>query len=133
SGHRVTLAEAASALGGLVNTARQYPKIKNLHDIVLWQEAEVYRLGVTVKLSTYMENDDIAAENPDVVIVATGAEPHMDKPILQAAGPSPAVRVGEGARILDALTLLESRNRDIGKTALVLDDLGHYEAIACAE
>lgn len=131
-GHKVALAEASSSLGGMLNYARKMPKLQALGDIGIWLEAEIYRLGVDVRLSTYVEADEIAAENPDVVIVATGSYP-ADGPIAQVALPNEDVVPAKGARVLNSLSLLDSRGTDIGTSALVLDDIGHYESIACCE
>ena len=46
--------------------------------IVDWRADELERLGVEVQYNTLAEADDVLAENPDVVIVATGGLPDLD-------------------------------------------------------
>jgi hypothetical protein len=66
------------------------------------------------------------------VIVATGTEYH-DGPIFQVADPAGEMVVAANARVMDSVALLDSRQNDLGKHAIVLDDIGHYEAIGCCE
>ncbi|AWP78294.1 FAD-dependent oxidoreductase [Bordetella bronchiseptica] len=132
-GHRVTLIEAASDLGGLLNTARHLPKLHLIGDIAIWLESEIYRLGVDVRLATYVEADEVLAEQPEVVIVATGSQPVDAGEFRQTADPAAALAIAPDARVLTSFELgMESRG-DFGKTALVFDDVGHYEAIGCCE
>lgn len=130
-GHDVTLVEAAPVLGGMVNHARRLPKLQAIGDIAGWLESEIYRLGVDVRLSTFADADDVISVEPDAVIVATGTG-FGDRPIRQVAGPAELVQVSSRARILDSIGLIDSRDLP-GRTAVVLDDIGHYEAIGCCE
>jgi hypothetical protein len=132
-GHHVTLVEATSDLGGLLNYARRMPKLHAIGDIAIWLENEIYRLGADVKLSTYMDADDVLAENPDVVIVATGSQPADAREFTQTADPAAQVRIAQDANVLTSLELAMGGAKDNGKTALVYDDVGHYEAIGCCE
>ncbi len=77
-GHSVVLLEASPRLGGALHLAAQLPKRHGIVDIAVWLEQEIYRLGVEVRLSSYAEEDDILAETPDAVIIATGSQPRMD-------------------------------------------------------
>ncbi|MHA3795017.1 oxidoreductase [Sphingomonas sp. YL-JM2C] len=131
AGHRVTLAEAMPSLGGLTNLYRTAPRMGTIADIAGWLEEEVYRLGVDVRLSTYMSADDIAAEGADSVILAVGAA--FEAPFRQIQFPAEEIAVAPGARVIGSVELFEDRRADRGRSALILDDVGHYEAIACAE
>ena len=133
AGHRVTLFEAAPELGGMVNVARRMPKLHAIGDIAVWLEQEIYRLGADVRLSTYVEADDVLAESPDAVVVATGSQPDDATRLRQVASPAATVPVTPGARVLNSLELATDTGRDFGKTAVVFDDVGHYEAIGCCE
>jgi 2,4-dienoyl-CoA reductase-like NADH-dependent reductase (Old Yellow Enzyme family) len=131
-GHKVILAEATDDLGGAINVAKRAPRRVTIGDIVDWQAREVYRLGVDVRLSTYMEAADVREIDPDVLIVATGSLPRVDGRQMFAPGEIP-----KGANLPHVISshdlLLEGRNRDWGRTAVVYDDTGHYEGIAAAE
>jgi NADPH-dependent 2,4-dienoyl-CoA reductase/sulfur reductase-like enzyme len=131
AGHRVVLAEATPSLGGLPNVYRTAPRMGTIPDIVGWLEQEVYRLGVEVRLSTWMDADDIAAEHADHVILAVGAE--LEPPALQVLFPAEPVIVAAGAAITSPIDLFAARGVDRGRSAVVVDEPGHYEALACAE
>jgi NADPH-dependent 2,4-dienoyl-CoA reductase/sulfur reductase-like enzyme len=130
-GHKVILAEATDQLGGMMNFAAKLPKRHGIADIVKWQEAEIFRLGVEVRLSTYMEADEVLAEAPDAVIVATGSMPRMDG--IQSTNPGEAVDGFDRPNVLSSIDLLTHGRNRIGKTAVVVDDVGHYEAVGVAE
>ncbi|MBI1179370.1 MAG: FAD-dependent oxidoreductase [Alphaproteobacteria bacterium] len=130
-GHEVVLAEATDQLGGMMNFAAKLPKRHGIADIVKWQEAEIFRLGVEVRLGTYMEADDVTAEAPDAVIVATGSMPRMDG--IQSTNPGEPVARFDRPNVLSSIDLLTHGRNRIGKSAVVIDDVGHYEAIGVAE
>jgi hypothetical protein len=129
-GHHVTLCEASPSLGGTVNVAKRVPKLSTVGDITYWLEQEVYRLGVDVRLNTYVDADDARAEGADHVIVATGSTPRMDG--LQYANP------GEPVAGVDLPHVMSSTDAIMGvhqwkKTALVLDTVGDNEGLAVME
>ncbi|MET0988348.1 MAG: NADH-flavin oxidoreductase/NADH oxidase, partial [Steroidobacteraceae bacterium] len=70
------------------------------------------------------------AEKPDVVVIATGAQSRGNG--TQAMFPQP-VPGSDLPHVTTASDLLTDSTRQLGHTALVLDDIGHYEAIAAAE
>jgi pyruvate/2-oxoglutarate dehydrogenase complex dihydrolipoamide dehydrogenase (E3) component len=130
-GHKVVLFEAQPSLGGTINIARRAPKLATIGDITFWQEQEIYRLGVDVRLSSYAEREDVLAEQPDVVIVATGSTPRMDG--LQASRPETPIPGFDRPHVRSSHELLLGAPGQPGQSAVVLDDVGHYEAIAAAE
>jgi NADPH-dependent 2,4-dienoyl-CoA reductase/sulfur reductase-like enzyme len=130
-GHKVVLAEATDELGGMMNFAAKLPKRHGIADITKWQEAEIFRLGVEVRLGTYMETDDVLAANPDAVIVATGSMPRMDG--IQSTNPGEPIGHFDRPNVLSSVDLLTHGRNRIGKTAVVVDDTGHYEAVGIAE
>jgi len=130
-GHRVILAEAGSRLGGAINAARKAPRLHGIGDITDWQEREIFRLGVEVRLGSYMDADAVLAAGADAVIVATGSTPRMDG--IQFGAPDAPIPGFDLPHVLSSHDLLLGPKRDFGKTALVMDDTGHYEAIAAAE
>lgn len=75
-GHQVILFEAGDKLGGQVNLAATTVRRRDLIGIIDWRRAELRRLGVTVKLNSYVEAADVTGY--DVVIVATGGLPDVD-------------------------------------------------------
>lgn len=131
AGHSVSLHEAMPDLGGQIRLTREVPRLAGLADVIVWQEAELYRLGVSINYGSYVEASDVLAEQPDVVILATGSFHRDDGWQLGA----PAVRLNfSPPRAIDVTDLLEGRATvDPGKTVVVIDDTGHFEATGVAE
>lgn len=77
-GHAVVLIEAQSAVGGQVLLAARESWRKDLIGIVDWRRAQLERLGVEVRLNMLAEEQDVLAERPDVVIIATGGTPDLE-------------------------------------------------------
>jgi 2,4-dienoyl-CoA reductase-like NADH-dependent reductase (Old Yellow Enzyme family) len=130
AGHHVVLAEASPRLGGAVNIARQAPKLQGLGDITYWLEQEVFRLGVEVRLGTYMDADDVRASKADAVIVATGSQARMDG--HQIADPGEPARGFDLPHVMSSVDVFTTRG-ELGRSALVLDTVGHYESLAVTE
>jgi 2,4-dienoyl-CoA reductase-like NADH-dependent reductase (Old Yellow Enzyme family) len=131
AGHRVVLADAMPTLGGLTTLYRGAPRMSTIGDIAGWLEGEVYRLGVEVRLSTYLDADDIVAEGADTVILAIGAD--LEPPLRQIQFPADEIVREPGARIMTSIDLFADKAADRGRSAVIIDETGHYEAIACAE
>jgi hypothetical protein len=87
-------------------------------------------LGVDVRLSSYLDAADILAEDADVVMIATGAEPRMDG--FQPFSPGESIRGMEQAHVISSADLLVGPV-PTARTALVVDSVGHYEALATVE
>jgi len=71
-GHKVTLLEKESKLGGQLNFASLPPYKREIEDYRKYLEGGLRRSGVEVKLNTTLE---LRGEEIDAVIVATGAQP----------------------------------------------------------
>lgn len=130
-GHRVTLAEAGRALGGTAAIARTAPHLAGIGDILLWLEQQIYRLGVDVRLNTYLEADEARNAGYDAIVVATGSLPRKDG--FQIANPGLCLPGCELPHVLSSHELLSAGRKPSGAAALVLDTVGHYEALAVAE
>ncbi|MCX8282046.1 FAD-dependent oxidoreductase [Phyllobacterium sp. 0TCS1.6C] len=74
-GHHVVLLEATDRLGGQLVLAAKTRLRRDLIGIVDWRIAELERLGVEIRLNVYAEAAEILAEEPDLVVVATGGVP----------------------------------------------------------
>jgi 2,4-dienoyl-CoA reductase (NADPH2) len=78
-GHRVTLFDAASEIGGQFNVAKRIPGKEEFHETLRYFRHKLEETGVEVKLET---TADVAAlAGFDAVVVATGITPrHVDFP-----------------------------------------------------
>lgn len=117
-GHCVVLFEAADRLGGQVLLAAKASMRRDLIGIVDWLATELEVLNVDVRLNTYAEAGDVLAENPDVVVVATGGVPDTD-----SAPPS--------VPVLSTWDVLANPGAVSGSVLLV-DNLGRHHAVTCA-
>ena len=77
-GHDVVLMEATDRLGGQVNLAAKAPGREEIAGIAGWLQNEIETLGVEVRCNVLVEPEEVLAEAPDVVIVATGGTPDTE-------------------------------------------------------
>ncbi|WP_375003564.1 FAD-dependent oxidoreductase [Aeromicrobium sp. CTD01-1L150] len=75
-GHQVTVLEAADRPGGQVRLAASSPRRRDLIGIVDWRVAEAEHAGVKFAFDVYAEPDDVLADGPDLVVIATGGTPN---------------------------------------------------------
>lgn len=118
-GHRVTLLEAASKLGGQLLLATKASWRRDIISVIDWRVAELAHLGVEVQLNLYAEAAEIMALEPDIVIVATGGLPNPGG----IAGYQHCISTWD---VLGGHTQLAD-------DVLVYDGTGRHEAISCAQ
>ncbi|WP_209426564.1 NADPH-dependent 2,4-dienoyl-CoA reductase [Pararhodobacter sp. SW119] len=82
-GHRVTLFERDSRIGGQLNMARVIPGKEEFNGLVEWFERMVRRAGVVLRLGT--DADVAALRDFDEVVIATGVKPRDPQIPGQAA------------------------------------------------
>jgi 2-enoate reductase len=78
-GHRVTLWERESSLGGHLREASVPEFKKDLARYLDWAKREVAGLDLEVRTGIEVDADRIRAENPEVTIIATGSKPVIPK------------------------------------------------------
>lgn len=126
SGHRVTLVESASELGGQLRHVRSSPHRKDLMRLLDYFAAVLEEQGVEVRLDTTADAAFVSDLAPDAVIVATGSTPRRDAfQTLHPWGPPDGF-----AGALTSWDVLDGA--PTGDTVLMLDDLGHYETLDVA-
>lgn len=117
-GHKVVLFEAASKLGGQLRLASLADWRRDIIGIVDWYGGRLEALGVDIRWNTMAGLEEIRAEKPDIVIIATGGVPDTD-----------LVPGGEMAQsVWDALT-----GPPLTGDVLVYDDNGQAQAPSCAD
>ena len=72
-GHKVTVFDRASEIGGQLNMAKQVPGKEEFWGFVDWYRTMVDEMGVTVKLNTEVSANDL--DGFDEIIIATGVIP----------------------------------------------------------
>lgn len=107
-GHRVTLFEKENALGGHLYQA-SVPDFKiDLRRLLKWYEKQMLDLGIEVRLDSSVTVEMVHQENPEVIIIATGA-----KPIL------PESLKNSDSKTITAIDLL-SEKKKTGQNVLVV-------------
>ncbi len=76
-GHLVTVLEAQKKPGGQVQYASRLSWRQNLIGITRWTYERCETLGVRFRFNTYAEAQDVLADDPDVVILATAGLPNF--------------------------------------------------------
>ncbi len=108
-GHEITLYEAKPVLGGQVNLAQTLPGRAEFGGLATNLAHEAERAGVTIHLSTPVTPDLIDQQAPDVVIVATGAQPY-----------DPEIEGADEAHIVTAWQVLQGE-ANVGSRAVIAD------------
>jgi NADPH-dependent 2,4-dienoyl-CoA reductase/sulfur reductase-like enzyme len=75
-GHKVVLFEAANEPGGQMRLAFRLKRRVELKGIIDWRMRQCERLNVDMRFNSLAGAEDVAAEEPDIVIVATGGLPN---------------------------------------------------------
>ncbi|WP_148711839.1 FAD-dependent oxidoreductase [Pseudomonas aeruginosa] len=120
-GHEVVLCEAGAQLGGQVNLAQLLPRRAEFGSASTNLQREMQLAGVEVRRNTPVDRALVERERPDLVIVATGAEPYWP----------PFERGGE-LQVLDAWQVLRGEVR-VGRSVLVTDWRGDWIGPGIAE
>jgi N-methyl-L-proline demethylase len=119
-GHEVVVLEAAGQPGGQVRLTARSPRRRDMIGIIDWRMARCTARGVRFRFETWAEADDVLAERPDVVLVATGGLPHTG--ILKS-----------GNELVVSSWDIISGGVQPGRDVLLFDDAGDHAALQAAE
>ncbi|WP_299518122.1 NADH:flavin oxidoreductase [uncultured Serinicoccus sp.] len=119
-GHEVVVLEADDLPGGQVKLASRPARRRDLIGVVDWRVSELGHLGVDLRLGVYAEVETVLAEEPDVVVVATGGMPNHDFLL-------------EGATLVRDTWDVMSGDVRTGGSVLVYDDNGAEPGVDAAE
>jgi NADPH-dependent 2,4-dienoyl-CoA reductase/sulfur reductase-like enzyme len=119
-GHDVTVFEVADQPGGQIRLTAISERRHEMISIIDWRMAQCERLGVKFRFNTWAEAETVLAEEPDVVIVATGGLPHTD--VLKS-----------GNELVVSAWDIISGDVKPGKNVLIFDDAGDHAALQAAE
>lgn len=106
-GHRVTLFESASRIGGQVRLAERLPGRAEFGGAITNLQREVDRAGVEVVTGVHVDEALIAALRPDAVVFATGAVPRR-----------PFLDVTDDAVVLDAWDVIRGATPPSGRVVV---------------
>ncbi|TCM57810.1 hypothetical protein C8J36_102613 [Rhizobium sp. PP-F2F-G48] len=119
-GHHVVVFEAANQPGGQIRLTAQSERRREMMSIIDWRMAQCEKQGVTFHFNSWADAETIAAEQPDVVIIATGGLPHTD-----------VLSTGNDL-VVSAWDILSGDVKP-GTNVLVFDDAGDHAGLQAAE
>jgi N-methyl-L-proline demethylase len=119
-GHEVLVLEAAERPGGQIRLTAQSERRREMISIIDWRMAQCEALGVSFRFNCWAEAEDVLAESPDVVIVATGGLP--DTAVLSS-----------GNELVASTWDIIAGDVRPGANVLVYDDAGDHAGLQAAE
>ncbi|NTF90302.1 NADH:flavin oxidoreductase [Agrobacterium rhizogenes] len=119
-GHEVVVLEAANNAGGQIRLTAQSERRREMIGIIDWRMSQCEKHGVVFRFNTWADAETIAAENADVVIVATGGLPHTEL-------------LSKGNEFVVSSWDIISGDVKPGSNVLVFDDAGDHAGLQAAE
>jgi 2,4-dienoyl-CoA reductase (NADPH2) len=107
-GHKVTLFDSASEIGGQFNVAKRVPGKEEFFETLRYFGRKLQTTGVELRLNTRVAVQDLLAGGYDEVILATGIAPR-----------TPAIPGIDNAKVLSYLDVILER-KPVGKTVAVI-------------
>jgi 2,4-dienoyl-CoA reductase-like NADH-dependent reductase (Old Yellow Enzyme family) len=118
-GHAVVLFERSERVGGQINLAARATWREALSGIVRWLGGQVQKLGVDLRLGTAATAELVLAEEPDIVVVATGGHPNKGR--------------FKGAELAVSSWDIISGAVEVCESVLLYDDNDSHQGPSCAE
>ncbi len=119
-GHKVVVFEAAPDPGGQIRLTAQNERRREMISIINWRMEQCNKRHVEFYFNTWAETQDVAAQNPDVVIIATGGLPHTE--VLET-----------GNNLVVSSWDMISGDVKPGQDVLIFDDAGDHAGLQAAE
>lgn len=134
-GHAVTLFEAEKDLGGHLNLLKRLPRRRGWAEAVDTLSGQVQRAGVVVRTNVVATPDLVLAENPDIVVCATGSTWdrtgfsafRWDRDRLPGADQKNVLDIAE------ATIKAFDNPKSLGRRILILDETGEYLPLGLAD
>jgi mycofactocin system FadH/OYE family oxidoreductase 2 len=120
-GHDVTLYERGGSLGGQINIAVKGTGREELGAVIRNERNQLNALGVKVVLNREITPEFVLAQNPDAVIVATGATPKRL-----------AIPGGDSPEVFNTWQVLTGE-ATVGERVFFIDDDGGHQATSTIE
>lgn len=119
-GHEVVVFEAADQPGGQIRLTAQSARRHEMISIIDWRMEQCEKMGVKFHFNAWAEAENVLAENPDVVVIATGGLPHTE--ILTTGN----------ELVVSTWDIIAGAVKP-GKNVLIFDDAGDHPALQAAE
>lgn len=122
-GHRVTLLERGKRLGGQLLLASKAPGRIDFEDQIYFEENEMERTGVDVRLQADASIAAIKALSPDAVVIATGSLPRVPHDVAGLDLP----------HVHQAWDVLSGEAKVLGERIAIVSQEDYYETPCVAE
>jgi len=119
-GHEVEVFEAADNPGGQIRLTAQSPRRREMMSIIDWRMSQCEKTGVHFHFNHWAESQDVLAQDPDIVIIATGGMPHTQ--LLR-----------EGNDLVVSAWDILSGDVKPGHDVLIYDDAGDHAGLQAGE
>jgi 2,4-dienoyl-CoA reductase-like NADH-dependent reductase (Old Yellow Enzyme family)/thioredoxin reductase len=119
-GHSVIVFEVADKPGGQIRLTAQSKRRAEMIGIIDWRLAQCTAKGVEFRFNTWAEAADVTAENPDVVVIATGGMPTTD------------VLTSGNDLVVSSWDIISGDVKP-GTNVLIYDDAGDHSALQAAQ
>ncbi|MFT5136869.1 MAG: 2,4-dienoyl-CoA reductase-like NADH-dependent reductase (Old Yellow Enzyme family) [Arenicella sp.] len=119
-GHQVIVLEAAAAAGGQIRLTALSKRRQDMIGIVDWRLQQCEKFHVVFHFNTFAEAAEVTAQDPDVVIIATGGWP--DTHVLET-----------GNDLVVSSWDIISGQESPAKNVLIFDDAGDHPGLQAAE
>ena len=129
-GHRVTLVEASSELGGQFRLAGLQPRRAQITDLIDWYGRQIEKLGIDLRYNSYFDAEDIAGFGADEIVLANGSLP--DESGFQKALPDMASLPGAELGNVWSTEDVMGRAARLGDNVILLDQGGHWRGVGTA-
>jgi 2,4-dienoyl-CoA reductase-like NADH-dependent reductase (Old Yellow Enzyme family) len=129
-GHDVEIVEALPVIGGQFRLAGQQPRRAQILDLLDWYEGQFSKLGVRLRLNTYLDEAELAAHPAEAIILATGSLPDEDgfQRWMPEAARLPGLEFG-GVWSPEAILRREAR---LGDTVVLYDEGSNWRGVGTA-
>ena len=129
-GHRVEVVEALPVVGGQFRLAGMQPRRGQILELMDWYERQFEKLGVTLRLNTFLDDQELAGHAAEVVVVATGSLP--DETGFQRWVPSQASLPGIEAGGVWSPEAVLRREARLGDAVVVYDEGSNWRGVGTA-
>jgi len=119
-GHDTQVFEAADNAGGQIRLTAQSPRRREMMSIIDWRMSQCEKAGVRFHFNNWIEKEEIIAQEPDIVVIATGGMPHTE--ILR-----------EGNELVVSAWDILSGDVKPGHDVLLYDDAGDHAGLQASE
>jgi NADPH-dependent 2,4-dienoyl-CoA reductase/sulfur reductase-like enzyme len=123
-GHDVSLWERGAELGGMTLLAAKPPGRAEFGELSRYYTHQMKLLNVDVHLNSEVTLETVKAQNPDVVVVATGSKPML---------PTENIPGLDQENVIKNIREVLAGQVEVGQNVLIVDHQRHIEGLATAD